>query len=203
MTEDHDDILCAVLMPTRSRVERCIKSIESLLLAEPNLNSQIEILMRLDSDDPQLANYTSQLSKYPRVRFHVGPSYGYTAFGLYCTELAVLSKAKFIMQWNDDAIMEGPWISRIKECPEGNYWMQCEWHKLGGSRYHKDDGAPFVILPNGYWKVLRLDAMPINGTDVASINGLREQGWKCYFLEGVAFHHQRDNDEALEAHRRH
>lgn len=203
MMEDQDRKLCAVLMPTRARFARCLKSVESLLNAEPKYNKEIEVLLRLDDDDPQLRDYTMQFQDSKHVRFLIGKSHGYCAFGIYCTELARMSNARYVMQWNDDVIMEGPWISGIKNCPDGNHWMQCEWHKLGGSRYHKDDGAPFVILPNGYWTILGLDAMPINGTDVASINGLKEKGWKCHFLEGVAFHHQRDNDEALEAHRKH
>lgn len=178
-----------------------MSSVFSLINAEPALNRSIEILIRVDDDDPELKEYEGFLSM-PEVRLIVGPrGKGYLELWRYYDELARLSDATWLMQWNDDATMTGPWISELGKVVPDKVWCQCEVHRLGGSVYPRDDGAPFPMLPNKHWEIAGLPRIP-DGVDKASIEPLRALGWHCHFLKGTSFHHRRDSDADLDKHRR-
>lgn len=194
--------LCSVILPSRARPQRCLRSIQSMLEQEPERNGEVDFLIRLDRDDPFLMKYHELFADIPSVLFLIGDrGRGYPDLWKFYDECAKATDAKWIMQWNDDAIIKGPWITGIANGPQEKTWMQCEVHRLGGSTYPKDCSAPFVILPGRFWEVLGMDHIP-DPCDVGSINPLRKMGWTCYFLPGTSFHHQRDSEEKLEEHRR-
>ena len=194
--------LCSVIFPSRARAEQCEYSVRSLLLAEPGVEGEFDVLIRLDNDDPQKERYRELLSEIPNVRLIFGErGKGYGELWKFYDELAKATDSKWLMQWNDDASLFGPWITELKKVPVTGIWVQCEIHRLGGSTYPQDDGAPFVILPNRFWEVIGLDRIP-HYTDTGSINALRAIGWKCHFLPGTSFHHERDSSEVLADHRR-
>jgi hypothetical protein len=194
--------LCSVLLPSRARINQCVDAVNSLLGAEPELNDKIDILLRLDRDDPQLEEYTDLFGAMPNVHIMIGErGHGFIDICFYYTELAKTTDAKWLMQWNDDATISGPWISELAKVTDDRVWVQCEIHRLGGSTYPKDDGAPFVILPNRFWEVIGLDTIP-KYSDTGSINSLRALGWKCQFLPETSFHHQRADNDTIEQHRR-
>lgn len=200
--------LCSVVCPTRARAHRCYNSVKSLLDSDHDKNDQIDILLRIDHDDPEYDEYRGLFSYLPPVKVYAGDrGRGYGDLWVYFQELCLLSDSFWIMQWNDDAIMSGPWISGLEQAPRQNRWCQCAVHKLGRSTYPKDDGAPFPAIPNGWWNLLPRDEcfqgqrIP-TAVDVGSINPLRPLGWKCHFLPNTSFHHQRDREVDLEKHRK-
>lgn len=192
--------LCSVLLPSRSRLMKCLHCVASFKSAQPE-REDFEVLIRVDRDDPQLTAYT-QLFNVDQVKVIAGDrGRGFRQFNKYITELAAHSQAPWIMQFNDDATITGPWLSELEKVKDPHTIVVCEWHRLGGSAYQNDWGGPFPILPNGFWKFLGLDEVPLCA-DTDSVRGLKDLGWPVHFLKGVSFHHQRDDNETLEAHRK-
>lgn len=191
--------LCAILLPSRSRFERCVKCVNSFLQTAAG-RDDFEIWLRLDWDDPQLDEYTHAFQ--PPVRHIIGPrNGGYWNMGNFYTELANASNAPWVWMFNDDATIHGPWLTELEKVKSFETVVQAEWHKLGGSGYHQDEGGPFPILPNGFWKIIGLPAVP-RVCDTDSIRPLKAMGWTTYYLPGVTYHHQRDDPATLEAHRK-
>lgn len=113
----------SVLVPSRERPELLRRSLRSLG------ERDIEVLIRVDEDDPSLAAYT----ELPGVS--VGPRHGYRGLHHYYNELAARATGEWLMIWNDDALM-----------------MTAGWTQIIG-RYH---GKMVVLNPNtnhDNWKI--------------------------------------------------
>lgn len=95
----------SVLMPTRKRVDPLIASINSLL---DNLSSDndIEILLRFDDDDLDTVGAVKKVIDDERVKYFIGPRYGYPGFYRYINQLASEAKGDWLMLMNDDALMQ-------------------------------------------------------------------------------------------------
>lgn len=110
----------SVLVPTRGRPDRLMKSIKSLIDLADNA-SELQILIGIDKDDEKtIGGLPDELIPYlnqNRVSYAaVGyDRKGYARLHEYYNDLAAYCQAKWIMVWNDDAVMKTPgWDSKIK-----------------------------------------------------------------------------------------
>jgi len=116
----------AVLLPTRGRTAALSRSIMSLVNRANDLSS-IQFLFGFDDDDTVgIGHWTKELEpwlkskgvKYQALSFE---PIGYIRLNEYVTELAKVSDAKWLMFWNDDAIMESlHWDQEIMK-NDGNF----------------------------------------------------------------------------------
>lgn len=130
-----------MLCPTRGRLPLLRRSFESLLqnADHPEL---IEFLAAVDPDDPglEVQSWTG-----PSFRIWAAPErYGYGRLHEYYNALAARARGKWLMVWNDDAVMltQG-WDSVILEntCDQ----VLQPWHSDGG--YSHND---FPVWPRAW-----------------------------------------------------
>jgi hypothetical protein len=101
--------MISVLVPSRRRAVMLAESIRSLGTED------IEILVYVDNDDPQMDGYISLTSDI--VTILIGKRYGYTQLHEYYNTLARLSKGDWLMVWNDDAEMMTPGWTKLLHRP--------------------------------------------------------------------------------------
>jgi hypothetical protein len=95
--------MISVLVPSRARPDALRRSIDSLG------EDGVEVLVRVDEDDPRLEDYSS----FPNVV--VGPRHGYEGLHHYYNELASRASGDWLMVWNDDCLMETPgWVDVVR-----------------------------------------------------------------------------------------
>jgi hypothetical protein len=95
--------MISVLVPSRGRPELLARSLESLG------DGDLEVLVRVDEDDPELDGY----ARFPGLV--VGPHHGYGKLHHYYNELAKRAQGDWLLLWNDDCIMEtGNWIDIVR-----------------------------------------------------------------------------------------
>ena len=195
--------MIAILLPSRSRPDRLLKTIMSAL----NTAENIEICIRLDDDDDITLKRLDEFQKLPKTKITIGPRYtGYTSLNRFYTELADSSKAEWISIMNDDAVYIGKdWDKKIGKFPTNGFILQPEFYGLGGSNYINCEGGAFPFVPNGCWKkylnIITTPHIP-DPVDTALDEILRKQnGWKTGFIKGFKVQHNRDKDEDLAAHR--
>jgi hypothetical protein len=93
----------SVLVPSRERPAPLARSLRSLGEGE------IEVLVRVDEDDPCLDGYEGLSTLI------VGPRHGYGRLQNYYNELAARATGDWLMIWNDDCIMQTPdWIETVR-----------------------------------------------------------------------------------------
>lgn len=111
----------AVLLPTRGRTDQLRRSVMSLLdLAHDP--KQVQIMLGMDKDDPHSIEYvkTTLFDEFKKddidsslVTFD---PMGYIRLNEYVNVLARYSDARWLMFWNDDAVMQSrDWDLRITE----------------------------------------------------------------------------------------
>jgi glycosyltransferase involved in cell wall biosynthesis len=98
----------SMLIPSRKRPEKLRKTIESILQTASG-ETDIEIIVRLDSDDARSLNAIPTLSLlHEPTTFLVGPhGQGYADAALWWNGMAAVAKGDWFFSFNDDAIMEG------------------------------------------------------------------------------------------------
>lgn len=105
--EGRVSLICSVLLPTRSRVDRLHKTVASIFesLSDP---SSTEVLLRVDDDDSETISRLGEFESYPCVRPFVGPRVPlYEWIVAYYDELSARAQAPWIWTMNDDAHFEG------------------------------------------------------------------------------------------------
>lgn len=83
------------------------RSIESLRATADDW-SNIEVLVRLDLNDPSLKAYAKNKrkgDKRPEMTV-VGDGLGYKALHVYYNDLAAIAKGDWLFMWNDDVLMD-------------------------------------------------------------------------------------------------
>ena len=96
--------MISVLVPSRERPELLARSIESLGDAD------LEVLVRVDDDDPRLDDYRA----LPGIELIVGPHHGYGSLQHYYNELAERATSDWLFIWNDDCLMQTPdWLDIV------------------------------------------------------------------------------------------
>lgn len=90
--------MISILVPSRERPEPLMRSIESLG------HGELELLVRVDRDDPRLDDYRA----LPGIEPIVGPRHGYGELQRYYNELAARATGEWLFVWNDDCVMRTP-----------------------------------------------------------------------------------------------
>ena len=88
--------MVSVLIPSRERPAMLQDSIMSL-------GDDVEILVYVDDDDPQLVAYTTV--RHPNMTLIIGKRHTYHKLHYYYNTLAKLATQDWLMVWNDDAEM--------------------------------------------------------------------------------------------------
>ncbi len=104
----------SVLIPSRGRPRKLALAIESIL-ATAAVPDDIEILVRVDSDD------TETILNFPgNADAIIGPRYrGYLDADRYWNELAAEAKGRWLVAFNDDALMRAPgWDLLLSKIPD-------------------------------------------------------------------------------------
>jgi hypothetical protein len=108
MDKAHD---IAILLPTRGRADMLDRSVKSVIDLAKNPN-RIQIMFGFDNDDPIGKSHFSQVVQpwldsnninYVAISFE---PMGYIRLNEYVNELARRSDAKWLVFWNDDAVMQ-------------------------------------------------------------------------------------------------
>lgn len=98
-------MLISALTPSRGRPASLRRAVTSLLDTADNPD-QVEVLIALDPDD-DTAPAAAGLAAFPAVRFWTAPErYGYHGLHRYCEHLAATATGKWLLLWNDDAVMQ-------------------------------------------------------------------------------------------------
>jgi hypothetical protein len=103
----------SVLCPSRGR-ERELQAALTSLNATAASARDLELLIRLDNDDPELRWYTRVV--FENQHLTIGPREGYANLHRYYNELAADAHGDYLLLWNDDARMLTPgWDSIVRD----------------------------------------------------------------------------------------
>jgi hypothetical protein len=109
--------LISVLLPTRGRPEALRESVESLFETAGDEDS-FEVLYAVDVDDVEGSRAAYELMRPGDVVKPFAERHGYTNLHQYVNALAGWSSGRWLMLWNDDAVMQSyGWDWRIRELP--------------------------------------------------------------------------------------
>lgn len=107
----------SMLLPARGRPDNLKASVESVfaLAKKPD---EVEVVVRLDDDDPHLDREIQILRAHDRVRIFRGPRLGYHNMHTMYNKLAELSRGEWLFMWNDDIEMvTKDWDVLTRESP--------------------------------------------------------------------------------------
>ncbi len=97
--------MISVLVPSRERANALKESLASL-------GPVGEVLVRIDGDDTQIADYVSMKA----LKLLIGPRLGYEHLNEYYNDMADIAEGDWLMLWNDDCIMKTPdWQEKINK----------------------------------------------------------------------------------------
>lgn len=190
------NMLCSILLPTRRRLAKLKRCIQSIVTASED-KSCFEIVLRLHRDDPETVSALPELLKLATVQAVIGISVGYGEQGRMYTECANLARGQWIWIMNDDVLVEGTkWDSALQSEPTSGVIAFPELHRLGGSGYPLDMGCPFMFVPNGCWKTYGCEVFQ-NPIDTWLRQLLLSHNWNGHFLPGLTIWHDWHPDENL------
>jgi len=125
-------VLVSVLLPTRNRHEMCRKSINSLFKSA-RIPSCIEILIAYDSDDLESSNILKETYKdTENIHIFEYPRYGYKHLHKYVNDLSTKATGKWLVLWNDDALMETVHWDDILRSYGDKFCCICPYSNIGG-----------------------------------------------------------------------
>ena len=189
--------IVSILIPTRGRANRLLKTLASLRETASSLDNY-EVILRVDEDDEetQFADFNSDEMRHMLIRERVG----YGRLGEMYDEMAAMAQAPWIWIMNDDCEVKGRgWDTQIKDYSFERVIFQPEFYQLNQSVY-RGGGYTFPVVPNGCWRIAGNLKEPV---DAYLDQLLRvDNGWKVKLLEGITVSHVRDNDSTLEEHRK-
>ena len=146
------DISISVLLPTRGRTDALARSIMSLLHT-CSLPDTVEILLAFDDDDADSVRYFQEYiageindmgATYIAMQT---PRLGYVRLNEYVNLLAKHSQGRWLMFWNDDAVMQSKaWDSRIRE-HDGHFRV------LRMPTHREHPYAIFPIVPRTWYEL--------------------------------------------------
>jgi hypothetical protein len=176
-------MICSVLIPSRSASAGSLdRAVQSVFATAGN--GAVEVLLRLDYDDPLLANRLEVASKYQCLAVVGHRLKGYASCGQFITELCDLAKGKWIAIMDDDGAYEGgSWLKFLAEQPDGVF-CQPGIYNLGGSTYRDVDVGPVaMMIPKG-------SIYPIGDPpDLFMFQTALKKGLKRVLIPGLTFHH--------------
>lgn len=180
--------LVSILMPTRSASHKSLRqAVDSIRESAGQHAKHVEILMRADDDDKDRHELISELAD----GWIIGPrGRGYIDMGIFVNELAEMSRGSWCWLFDDDAWIEGDWVSQLAALPcdpEHGPAVNAETYALGPSRYANGPrgGAPGLIMPTAFVKQLN----HVNPVDQQWLDEVHHRGWTIRQLAGVTYHH--------------
>ncbi len=195
-------MLVSILLATRSRVNRAIKTIKSIC---NTANSEdFEILLRIDDDDHESIASIPLFKRYEKVsKIIVGNRYrGYLDHSKFMDELVEVARGKWLFFFDDDTIIMGKgWDEKLTEVPLHGKIVHPEFYWLGPSKYPSGSCEPVAIcVPNRCWEQYgqKILEQPI---DMHLQQLLSNNGWENYWLRNIVAYHKRDDEATLFAHR--
>lgn len=142
-----------VMLPTRGRGKLSEKSLYTLIdLAKDN--TRIEYLIALDEDDAETIKYYKDTVvprfKKDRINFNIWvvKPLGYARLNEYVNYLGAKSNGRWMMFWNDDAVMKSRDWDRDIMSYDGQFRV------LRMRDNHKHPYAIFPIVPRAWYHVL-------------------------------------------------
>jgi hypothetical protein len=96
-----------ILLPTRNRIDACIKSVRTLMdtAAYPE---NVEVCFAFDKDDVQTMYDVKAVLPESNYRYLLYPRYGYKNLHLYVNSLSAHATGDWLWLWNDDTYCETP-----------------------------------------------------------------------------------------------
>jgi hypothetical protein len=150
-----NDPLVSILMPTVNQRDWLFRALDSIKDTATDF-SQIEILLRIDDNDPFRIALISQLKDRYGAKAVVGPAHGYTSMHLFVRELLEIATGRWAFLMDDDAWIEGDtWqqqLQLIEFDTSGGPVVQAELYQLGPSLYPRGCGACGLIVPTSFAK---------------------------------------------------
>lgn len=136
--------MISVLCPSRGRPELLARSLKSLLdtASDPQ---DVEVLVRIDTDDPTSDRYWLTLLDCGSFRMFAGESFGYTGQHIYTNALAGAARGDWLMNWNDDALMLTEGWDEVVRRHDGRFEL------LAFAHNHGEDYDPFVCVPHRWF----------------------------------------------------
>lgn len=186
---------CSILIPTRGRVEKLKRSIESLIFHA--WTNDYEILLRVDEDDLESVDFAQMMSGLiGRIKFIRGSRYeGWRSNHRFYQELVSIAAGEWCWIWNDDCLIHGPWDKALSNVPDSAQFVQPDTYKLNQSVYYRcaDNGFPLV-------RTKKLQSMfplqhPIDKWLHDEI--VVKEGHPVWWMGGITVEHQRTQDETL------
>lgn len=198
--------LVSALIPTRHRLMRLIKTVESLY-SNADDQSCIQCILKIDDDDAE-TDMGFPSDRFPNVVKVKSPrGKGYNDMGRFATEAAAAATGHWCFIIDDDCwIYKKPgatkgWDTLLREVPQGGGVVaQCEFYHLGFSEYDSGTCGPNgMIVPSNCWKDFGVETLssPVDGC----LHGLliQQHRWPVYLLKGIVYRHNRDTEEQLAA----
>jgi hypothetical protein len=171
--------MIGVVLPSRGRPEECKRACESL---RNHAIGRIDIVVRLDADDPKLEQYRRLLAVHivgPRGR-------GYIDNARMIDEAARLVRGDYIMQFVDDAEM---WTHGWDE----EYERVMKWDSVGTANVTTPDGSNFRFsFPVISRRLMELNNGRFSLGDSSSVDRCWEayaRYRQCEARAGVHIHH--------------
>lgn len=180
-----------ILIPSRGRFGLLLRAIRSL--HDTADKAMFEVRVKFDDDDSGSINRIKELDQFGNVTTLVASRRGgYASLDWYCSQMADSSPAKWIMIFNDDAVIScGNWEEQLRSIPTSGFIVQPEVYQLNQSKYPNCEGGAFPFVPNGCWKDKGWAHISCP-SDTQFDRLLRiENGWKTHFLTGVTIAHHR------------
>lgn len=191
-------MLCAILIPTRKRVDRFWKTFKSI--HDTATSKDYQVVVRIDDDDEE-SNECIRSNK--RIQVLSGPrGRGYGDLNKMYTQCALATDADFVWIMNDDCTVEGDWMERLANAPRTGHILQPLYIGNGPSIYTASEGGPFPVVPNRCWMDYGWEEIH-DPADSALDELLRiRNGWKTCWMDAVKVQHDRDTDDKLSDHRK-
>lgn len=191
------EIICSVVIPSRSRPDGLLKAIKSIVDTTYN-PAKVEILIGLDDDDAVSLPRTAEFEHFSSVVVYVWPR----AWLAMIEALCHLAKGKWIVILNDDATIEAvpgsmPWDVQLINAPVSGVVYQPEIYRLNESRYPYATRTGFPWFPNKCWEVFGCsnNFLP-HPCDYEVCNLAEKHGWEIRFLKGITVYHDRKEPTA-------
>jgi len=108
--------ICSVLIPSRNRFDRLMECSKQIFEKAANPNA-IEILVRIDRDDPETYKRICEFPKEWNMKFVIGDRYrGYKDLYLMYDELCKIATGEFFWLYNDDVdIQNAGWDNFLQQ----------------------------------------------------------------------------------------
>lgn len=154
--------MISVLMPSRGRAEHAADAVASLRAT--CAHASLEVLVRVDTDDPDLDFYV-QWARLEHVMLATGPPLGYARLHDYVNELAACAEGAHLLLWNDDARMEtAGWDDVVRES------LPSDAPCVGSLTPLETDGNVFPVLSRAFYDALgHFSLSPHNDTWVERV----------------------------------